>query len=560
MVEGKYHPVEVNKESTRLFHQWLLDYDGKYIIKHIKVDDIYKLVPGLKVVKNIDIVHDEQGNLLAMPKNDTRNKENVVETDENEGSSTKPKANEIIKVELAKDEEGKIIVIPVKLSRIMAKYKKKQEENACKIIASVVFNTHRNNKTKFTEEEPFACGPLLAKWIAGQLNLTFDEQQQPDINRSSWVNLLKNDEIMEKTPDAINRLCKTLKDFSDKNPQCHAALCGIGGIPGTKILMRDSAYFYFAGRCEIAEVSENYDDHTPIINSINLGIITPEQSFDLRASVAKLIAVGDFLGAEASVRHVEHKQHKDWIIPIRKVANLFRGFDVNTRDIKNVDLAEVIGKINNCKKRCILPALRAESAVRSSAWTEAMHWTNTFFDNVLLDAYENQLNTWGGDYDAVILDRDVVYTKKQGITTNIKPNIPKDLFTKGKDKPMAPLTKISPIKYKLFSAKEYDDIWLSLINSNDHLIDYKTAIRGSLPSPAEYRNLMTHNRLADQQMMAAKQLYIDRKLWGNQNGSMTFLAQPLTQNVLTFLGVSEIPGWYNGLVNGLLAIMREHKF
>lgn len=542
--------VEIESDSIRLFHQWLFDHPEQYVIEHQGDDEIplYQ-----KPQRNMRLNIDVKETALSFS---GQNVENLA---------------------LLTDED-RYIIVPVKLGKIIAHF---QEQQDYEIVAAVVLNTHRDATSRFGKNEPFAGGFVLAKWLSECFDLTFSKNQQPEKGKSVWINLLDGNQDFdaEKGSDlinsiAVNRLIKALTIFSS-NPDLHIGICGIGGIPKFKNLIRDSAFFYFSERCLIAEDSEN-ENTAPIIKKVGNFHLTVEQSFSLRASVTKLIQSGDFLGAEAAVCHVSDKEHQLWIKPINDVARLFRGFDADSNtDNQNQEINALLAKVRDSDKGCILAALRAEAALQSSSWVDAMSWTSSFYDAAFFDAIARLLDTWGGEYQVNINDRTVTYStndfiKQMRLQRGYRGAIaiPNDMKQKRIDKKNPPTS--FPLEYKGQEGNSYlldtmgkiiGEKWRKEINSlaiNNLFKALDSKIDGN-SSPKFYRNISTHRVLNSANLENAKNAYKNAGLWG-ANGNLLFLEQPLVVAVLEDLNIPEVGQWYKQLVELLLKNLQNFRW
>jgi len=532
--ENQYASVEISKGNQRDFHQWLRDYPEKYVVKHIPDEQTPVLYQqcqhsiGLKVDENVLRLQGEHN------------------------------------LKLFFDQQERCIVVPVKLGRIIAQL---QEQQQFQISAAVVFNTHRYADNHFASEEPFACGPVIARWLAACFGLTFSETQQPASGQSVWVDLLTDNEHQETAdksvnPSVINKLANTFQVFSNDS-SFYAVLCGTGGIPRFKTLIRDSAYFYFDNRCLLAEDTEQ--NNSPLITPIASLHVTPEQSFALRASVAKLISSGDFLGAEAAIRHVQDQEHLAWTVPIKMVADFFRGSDIHSYLATNPSqLSQLLVDICHCNKRSILPALRTEAALQSKAWTEALGWTSTFYDAALLDAIEKLLDGWGNRYYVKINDRDVTFylpnfTLENHPRSSDDLNIPKDMLGE-----KGPLKKRGKLFYLLDTMGENEKKWLKEIKCDAMTQFNKAFYKQTSPflSPAQYRNICTHGLLKSDELNKAIEVYNQQELWGLINDNTEppyFLSQPLIADILKHVGADNTHEWYEEIVRLLLDAMYSFR-
>jgi len=531
--------IEISKKSTRLFHQWLLDSPEKYHVQHQGNDEVPLYQKALdEVALDVQVENGVLG-LLAKEKE---------------------------ALDLLVDEQDRCFVVPIKLGRIVQELQKRVADQEIEVAAVVVFNTHRNETYKYGRDEPFAAGEVLAKWLANCFGLDFDEAGQYAEGNSVIVNILRNNEdqlaeLSALNPAAINRIVASMVHFS-QTKDLHATLCGIGGIPAFKSVIRNSAFFYFNQRCELAEDTETHQDNNskPSFNVIGQQHILAEQSFLLRANIEKLIRSGDFLGAEAAVRHIEDKKHEAWIKPIRVVADLFRGVELEDYTLEDDRLDDLVQRIRASKLRCLLPALRTEAALQGDRIVEAINLTATFIDSAKWDGIARCLNDCGA---IVSLDEFSRVVEFYGETS-----FPTSLIECSNDSKQnkVPLTHINESIYKIDTMYPCEQAWLNL--SCPELIGLNRLINDRQKgrnNPYVYRNINTHGVLKPADLQAAKQAFINSKLWKGRvdkesDSSLFFLSQAQINPIFKYYGEEKVNELYRNLVRALVDSLRSFQF
>jgi len=545
--------LEFDRDDTQALHQWLWDHPAGYTVQHQEQPEapLYQKADGNPRIR----IKIDDGKLLILP--------NKWAT----GHSGHPPGNSFT---LATDPQGRCQLVPAKLGRLIADLQDQQQQGQATIIAAVVFNTHRDPDSSYAKEEPFANGKILARWLADCFGLNYAENQTPALNQAVWVDLLIGKEDQETTdqainPAAINRLTQTLQVFAqDPDLQtAKAVLCGIGGIPRFKTLIRDSACFYFPGRCQLSEDSEQHQDTQgkPHVTDIGTDHLTAEQSFNLRAHVIQLIQSGDFIGAEAAIRFVNDDLHNPWVQPIRLVANWLRGMAVPLDTIADPELHGLLRQAQEAKASCLLPGLRAEAALQGGRYVEAIGATAAFIDAALSDSANCCLKKFG---------KVKTYHDSQGeVRCKHPPQLPLDVdVTNPKSalyiKCTMPLTYV----YTIMGPQALKD-WAKIIALVIALPELETLINrinGSEkgPRPYKYRNTNTHSVLSPSDLEKAKEVFYAACLWQeaplNASGHLHFLSDPNVIAVAARDGIANIGQFYLNLVRLLIARLNGFRW
>ena len=204
------------------------------------------------------------------------------------------------------------------------------------VIASVVFNTHRDDPSIWPpyREEPIACGPILAAWLSEQFKLaSVCEPGDIGIKKSGWVNVLDGNMLHQgKGRDyPLNRECVRRADEVmrnattwDSREPLWAYLSISGGIPGFKEALTTCGQYRFEGRVFVYQ--EPQYGEAPELDTPDHVPPTTIESFRSRINTQNLILHGDFHGAYAAVKHLENDPHeKKWILPLKQAADYMTG-------------------------------------------------------------------------------------------------------------------------------------------------------------------------------------------------------------------------------------------
>jgi len=512
---GEYYRVKI-KDNIRAFHQALLDGKQAYHIanEHVTKQDNYKV-----------------GWQNGQP-------------------SLSAQTAKIV------DEQSTIQLVPAKLLRVVEKLKRDYQ-----VIKAVVFYTHREKD----RQEPIAVGEILADWLKDYFGLTTDDV--------SHVNILPNRKRIEgpderdypvnrDTVKIIDQTVHELAEATDKN--CIACVSA-SGMQDVKNLIKACVRFHFSPwqeRFMEMEVKEREDEAVEINQ-----IPTAVDSFHAREHAIALIRQGDFAGAYGAVKHLEGDPNENvWVKKVADVSDYFGGQLGKNR----ADLADYLEDFTNKEApRCLLVAMRTETALLSGHIADAISLTITFWDAAILDAinkaYPQEVETIEEVENRIVFSLD--YQVDPKLIKGDKPCVDADEFPKD-----------GHYRYNLMGSHPW--IWLKLIDrklkqakdNNDesppNLVDYlkaysnaldkKTSLKGhEIPIRAkDWRNVNTHSLLKLGQSEIAETIFIDADLWTKKTDAKPiagscFLAQDLVDNVLKELGQTNVSQRYDQLIKGV---------
>jgi len=491
---GEYYRVKI-KDNIRAFHQALLDGKQAYHIanEHVTKQDNYKV-----------------GWQNGQP-------------------SLSAQTAKIV------DEQSTIQLVPAKLLRVVEKLQKDYQ-----VIKAVVFYTHREND----RQEPIAVGKILADWLKDYFGLTTDDV--------SHVNILPNRKRIEgpderdypvnrDTVKIIDQTVHELAEATDKN--CIACVSA-SGMQDVKNLIKACVRFHFSPwqeRFLEMEVKERQDEAVEINQ-----IPTAVDSFHAREHAIALIRQGDFAGAYGAVKHLENDQDENiWVKKVKDVSDYFGG-QLEYRD----DLPDYLEDFAKPESpRCLLVAMRAETALLSGRIADAISLTVTFWDAAILDSIQiNQPVKINEVKNSIVYPAD--YDVVSELTTGDMP-----CFKKTKE-----FTEIVHYRYNMQWACYKS--WFKIMGENvKYLKIYRKRLDKGISTdgsekliPRELRNVNTHSLIKSEQLAIAEKVFVKAGFWATDAKPIVgscFLAQDLVDNVLKELGQTNVSKRYAQLIKGV---------
>ncbi|RJP34724.1 MAG: hypothetical protein C4527_01680 [Candidatus Omnitrophota bacterium] len=520
---GKLYGSDV-KRGMRAFHTDLLAGNRKYIVNP---DSVPQMVAGDKPF----LIRDQDTGLLR-PDEEFKDTYEIVKENEN------------------------LILVPAKLVEVLSAL----ELQNYKIQGAILFNTDRTDPTlgSIHQAEPFACGPILGKWLAYRLHLSFGENaiipDRVEPYQVQYVNYLdgsmkspgtgRDYPINRRGAQRVDVAIRTAGQWQAKKRELFSACVSVGGgIPDFKDVIRASADFHFHGRVFYLQDPEFGDTKTVFINKIPP---TPVESLRARHHAVQLIRSGDFTGAYAAVKHLDNNPADQWwIIKIRYAADYMIGLLSEEEKLPDYLAHLIIPRT----PRCLTVGMRVEAALWAGRIPEAISWTCTFFDAALLDFIAESQKP------ATLDDMHKTIKYPCGM-------IPDSRLTS----PASGRTKYSCLSndyndvYTYFIGGDCNKVWLDVLDSTA-LRHFDAALypankKKSDWIPSKLRNILMHGHAPRSVMEQAQQIFIDAGLWASQPPSQLgwyFLGQPMARDVLVELEVTdpEAKILYQQLVEGL---------
>lgn len=273
-------------------------------------------------------------------------------------------------------------------------------------------------------------------------------------------------------------------------------------------------------------------------------------SFHAREHAIALIRQGDFAGAYGAVKHLENDQDENiWVKKVKDVSDYFGGQLEEDR----VNLTVYLEDFTNEVPRCLLVAMRAETALLSNRIADAISLTCTFWDAAILDAIErNQQVEINEVENRIIYPADYAVAPK--LTKGNRPCLKNEFPEKGH--------YYYNVMYLCFK------FWFKIIGENvKHLEIYRDALYNEISIepipkdgskkliPRNLRNVNTHSLVKSEQLAIAEKVFVKAGFWATDAKPIAagscFLAQDLVDNVLKELGQTNVSQRYAQLIKGV---------
>lgn len=428
-----------------------------------------------------------------------------------------------------------LVLVAPKLGDVWRRLK----ETGTQLAACLVFTTRRDTSSRFGRDEPVALGPLLLDWFR-PLCL-----EQADLR---CVEYLQGNEMMEDRQRGVSlsfaaarRIESALWQLHHDHPEVDLRLAINGGLPPVKDFVAAAVRLFFP--------AERIGNTLHTITGTDSGASHPGPAEAARVRRLALWHVrhGGFVEAHA----VTLEFHGDpeaaaWVRPLGYAADLINR-NLGIRSDPHVRPPKSLIRITERQKhRCLIPALRTEAALQGEHWPEAINWTMSFFDAFLLDAIEKCLPSGARLNDRqrrIVWPAGVWLARDEALLTGEYPA----LTDRGKG------------EYEYDAMGRSVQKWFAWIAS-DALNALRQAIRQGYLSPADYRNINTHNRLTKQELEEGCHAFRRAGLWAERiDGPGTaFLGQPLIRAAFAWLLDDKDPaGLYRALVQDLEQLLLD---
>lgn len=443
--------------------------------------------------------------------------------------------------EVCKEKEQVLLALP-KLTRVV----ELAQEQKYEIKASIIINTNRNSKNKYSDVEPIACGKILSKWLASNCNLQFSSKQEPGEGIATWIDIVdghmsvfepnRNDRPNRK---AIQRIDDKLKDFCEKNHDWFVGVSLGGGISVFKDPIKACAEYHF-GKENVIQLQEPEEkSNTPV--SAKFRISTTE-SFRLRSYVTNLIHKGNFTGAYAAARYVEDdEQEKKWIQYVKETYLYFTG---RLAESQCSDFKSLQTLLLRSECRCLIAAMRVESALKSREIHNAINWTCTFLEAALLDFIEK-------DYGKIHF-----YEREIHLYESVNANELQPLLTSNQQNKNC-LEQYQDRIYKYYMTNYCRKKWCQFLKEKN-VENFRQKLHKGRISAYNYRNLNIHGKINQEDMKSAEKHFKDTAIWKKEKSSLSFLCVDEVVSILAALGIKS-ENLYSKLVQELSHILSKHK-
>ena len=442
-------------------------------------------------------------------------------------------------------------IVPAKLAGL-PKALRERPEGAIAPSTVVVFNTKRDKD----DHEPIAAGPLIAKWLGDVFGLVA-AIKEGDIGdrKSGWINYLvremraEGEEREGFNPRAvaiIDRALEELRQMLRNSGQdvTFANVCFAmdGGMPNFREQIRAIARFRFP---EAKFWSWSRPERKEGSLTEARIVYSPAESFRARQTVRDFVGRGEFHAAWGAAQALKNsRMDRNWIRLLDKTWGLFDGrrdasdFFMNIVRLKPFDSGTE-------PPTCLIPALRAEAALRSNRIQEAISWTSSFHDSALVDCIKS-----------LAFVSEVTPSRSK---ISFCSEIPVQLLNIDyKKKCLEERTSGGIRGWYYLTGGDRNEIWYDICK-NTQLRAYNVLMRKSInyqPSVANIRNSLIHSSVLPEEMQLARNICIQMGLWASTpNTGFWFLKQQPVTAVMASLSLRlsiDAACIYQGLIDELV--------
>lgn len=445
--------------------------------------------------------------------------------------------------------EEPLRVIPAKLSGVPDAL-----TSTAKPDAVVVFNTHRDSDP----DEPIAAGLILSRWLADAFGLEPPSKEgEIGLRKSGWVNFLAGDMTVEGlrgapvNPVAVQRMDDALSEAREDWKVVTLAING--GIPAYRNQIRALARFRFQ-TANLGEYVQPQRAPGQVERLVEWEL--PSDSYRLRREVRNRLQSGDLIAAAALADQDPAFSRQEWSKFVKQAARYING----TLSPDETVPSYLTALVAPGSPRFLLPAVRAETAIRAKRIPEAALWTFAFFDAALLDVISRM--PWVSAVD----------DERRTLDVRPQPPLPRALtdIRWGQaclQEMTAPSRRSDDIpadvsRYSYVTGGAKNAIWCRNLGKLGYTLDlfqkrFLKEINGL--SPKDLRNSLTHSNLSVEKMKVLRQRFVDAGIWGAKRADAFFLSQPELITLSKGLGVPSPISLYNDLISGLCRDIDEHR-
>ncbi|WP_059122472.1 hypothetical protein [Vibrio sp. MEBiC08052] len=460
------------------------------------------------------------------------------------------------------------------------------------VSSVVVFNTCRDKGSTHSDKEPYAYGPVIARWLATELNLTYCGEyiagQSSPVGGAFYCNYLYGDmnaegdkqhaPVNRKAVQNIDQVVRHLvQAYAQEKIKPQALYSPGGGLPQFKSPIESVLRYYFDkvdiwvaadGDSRFTTEDQRQDAHA---------YPTLDISYQARRQALGLICQGNFEGARAIAEFFVSPEQKvvsdrQWAEAVIMTAKWFQG-NASLEELNQVYCQQTGEPVLDFASESAMPntlwaAFRIEAALRKQNYQEAMRFTADLYDVALYDIFGQALagnfdyfhgnnfytsnlhtnNPKSSDYDRAKYERacqrllpgeewtksrlQVVKEKNISIDTRISYRSPQRSLAN--DIAVLLSSQLIETESGEIPADKLDQHPLTVFRSRlrDELLDE------SQPTAQQYRNIITHGYLPVEKQQAAVNYYRHEKvgLWAAQEReTFQFLSQPLFKDLYGLL-------------------------
>jgi len=553
--EGRVFSVSPAADSVRTFHQWLLDNEGGFDVvasdeMSVDVEERYRFAwraglpdfsePGLAVALDSDVGRPASAGRAA-----------------------------------------RLLIVPRLLGPSLALLKRELNAKTVRLHRFLVLYTHRAERSRRAGAEPIAA-KVLSDWLKRWLSMVSPDAFVPP------VPFLRDDEDLyvedeagnqHLLPLAAQRIELEMRKAAQAGAQFEDAIVRLhdsGGIPQVSPVLQACARLWFPNRVQYKAPAERGGAGEPV--RAGTRVFPPVALIEARRRACDLIARGQFSAARALAEEfapTDGNPDLPWAVAMDAVASYFEGRFQRARQqaakIKWMGaLAHLKSLLHDRWPEALHLALATEAALRSGDLPRAASLSLTFFENAVFDAVDETLarpphtacvnwsTTQVNLHDSRLSPKERERLAREMEASPKLCGLAKP-FYRGEFDRLPDLKTLRPTKlsYRMFLICAVEDPRLGNRPALAAALKaFAAAMYDGDPSPADFRNVLTHSSVAERDLNAAPQLFCQRGLWAD-DGGLAFLAAPRPQAVLQELGADQAQELYEGLTQGLIDDIRN---
>lgn len=318
-----------------------------------------------------------------------------------------------------------LTLVSSKLSNILVKLKESSSKRLIRIVGGLVLYTDRDRDGP-GRDEPIALGPILAEWIGTYFGLAaakIEEIEIPDprYREIGYYSFLQAKESWDTSEGNLNEAMKKrleiavrrMSEWPDK-PWLTVAM--VGGFPELKPYLTALADVHFQDRWRPLKNPEQASAALVPVPNAGAPYVGDTEAVQARANALRLLRKWDIHGARAAAAHLPRDRGKVWLKVLDCLDNYRAGLGARPSGHLKFDnaldalLANPLGWTVKqlgpqgpkdtgiaAPLRLVLAGFRAECILREERLIEALNWTYTFYNAMLLDLIEYLARRLGGD-------------------------------------------------------------------------------------------------------------------------------------------------------------------
>lgn len=402
---GRSELLEVDKNIQRPLHQWMLKHLEGWVVEANKVES-----RGPHEGKEV------RGNA---PEKTGQDKSLCKKNMRFDSTQVPPLSYEPGHIQT---DNGRLRFVAPKLERIVGTLKELADTHKITFRGALVLYTHRDANHSKAEEEPIALGIALGRWLADTFGLKALPLDSADdmglaLDQVSYYAFLTGNDDLEGKDGGLNPLVRrnleiVLRRLSNLDPALWAFVATLGGMPDYKSFVTALADLHFQHRWRPVEHSEQAKKE--IVHLPHVPYITDAGLMQARANALRLLRNWNIHGALAATVHLPPERGGNWLKVLQCLDGFLAGYGAEPSGDApfNKALDELVAnplgwKIRKTDRhrttvqdtaetsflRLTTAGFRAECSLREGRIAEALNWTYTFYNAMLLDLVEHLART-----------------------------------------------------------------------------------------------------------------------------------------------------------------------